>query len=325
MQRTSWEYLIWAGFLLVCLVLGLGLGQWAAPQPVIGLVRFEGTIDLESAGPLIDLLEAARKDRRVAAVVLELASPGGLATSSENIFYTLLKMRQEKPVVAVIDGIAVSGGYYVAAAANRIYAPASAYVGNIGTRGPRPPDPSLAPEELSSGPYKLTGGSRFDRIRQLELVKESFLGHVVHMRQNAELNPLQVAPEVLAEARIYLGSEAVAIGLVDVEGSRSDAIAGAAELAGIRRYQVVELESYLGGTAVPTPQPLDKAVQTLVETAPPDAVFLLDTRIPLPGVLEGTEVDQHLLRLRSMAPLPTSLTLPRPPESSGVAPFPAGD
>ncbi len=130
---------------------------------MIGIARFAAEIDFDTASQLVDLLETARTDDRVAGVVLEILSPGGFATSSETLYYTLLKLREQKPLVVVIDGLAASGGYYMAAAGNRIYAPASAYVGNVGTRGGRPSDPSIAPDELSSGPYKLEGGSRFDQ------------------------------------------------------------------------------------------------------------------------------------------------------------------
>lgn len=72
---------------------------------------------------------------------LELSSPGGYATSSETIYYTLLNFRKHKPPVVVVNGLAASGGYYMATAGNRIYASPSSYVGNVGTRGSRPTDP----------------------------------------------------------------------------------------------------------------------------------------------------------------------------------------
>jgi protease IV len=232
----AWEIALAALFLALCLVGGLflarsttndgfprgvpSIGIPGSGKPAIGVVRFEGTIDFESADNLITLLEAARRDERVHGVVLELLSPGGFATSSESIYYTLLKLRQEKPLVVVIDGLAASGGYYMAAAGNRIFAPASAYVGNVGTRGGRPSDPAIAPEELSSGPYKLEGGSRFDQIHQLEVVAQTFVKNVVSQRAASPVNPLKLAAEELSEARIYLGSEALALGLIDAEGAR---------------------------------------------------------------------------------------------------------
>ena len=308
-----WEYLAWAAVLIVCLVAGIALGRWLAPEPVIGLLRFDATIDFATANELIDLLEDARQDRQIAAVVLEVTSPGGLATSSENIFYSLLRLREEKPVVVVIDGLAVSGGYYMAAAGNRIYTAASAVVGNVGTRGPRPGDPALTPEEMSSGPYKLSGGSRFDHIHQLDLVAESFVNNVITQRQNAEMNPLKIDKETVEEARIYLGSEAIAVGLVDAEGGRSDAIIGAAELAGIRRYRTVNLLDYFGREPAVTPPDYTVSLKRMVETAPPDAVFLVDTRIPLPGLGESSAVEQHMLRLRGL--LPPEQAAPTPEET----------
>ncbi len=93
MHGKSWEIAIGAGALLICLVAGIVLGMWLAPKPVVGLLRFEGAIDIGSAETLISALEEARQDDKVAAVVLELSSPGGLATSSESIYYTLLNLR----------------------------------------------------------------------------------------------------------------------------------------------------------------------------------------------------------------------------------------
>lgn len=294
-----WEIALAVLFLALCLIGGFYLarsstndgfiGMPGSGGPVIGHVRFEGDINFASANQLITLLEAARRDKRVQGVVLELLSPGGYATSSESIYYTMLKLRQEKPIVVVIDGLAASGGYYMAAAGNRILAPASAYIGNVGTRGGRPSDPAIAPDELSSGPYKLEGGSRFDRIHQLDLVAQAFIKNVVSQRAASPVNPLKLAPEELGEARIYLGSEALALGLIDAEGGRADGIQAAADLAGLTNYEVVELPQYLDllPPLLPTPAP-QKALQELVDAAPPGTIFMLDSRIRLPGRSKST-------------------------------------
>lgn len=300
-----WEYLTWAGILVICLITGLFAGQLAAPQPVIGVVRFEGAIDFAAADQIISLLEQARQDPTVGAVVLEILSPGGLATSSESIFYSMLRLRAEKPLVVVIDGLAASGGYYMAAAANRIYAPASAYVGNIGTRGPRPQDPYISPDELSTGPYKFAGGSRFDQINQLDLIKEGFVNNVIAQRMSSPVNPLKLDKSTVQEGRLYLGSEAVAIGLVDLEGARSDGILGAAELAGLSNYRVVQLDAYLGFDLQVQPD-YAETISNMAASAPPDSVFLLDSRIRLPGMQEGNEVEEHMLRLRDISPASTN-------------------
>lgn len=300
MKLHWWEYAVAGLFLVFCIGAGIGIARLQSPEPVIGVIRFKDAIGIETADELNALIEAARQDSRVAGIAFELLSPGGLATSSESIFYSLLNLREEKPVVVAIDSLAVSGGYYVATAGNRIYMPASGYIGNVGTRGPRPSDPAISPEELSSGPFKLAGGNRFDRIQQLDIVKNAFVGNVVHQRTHAEMNPLQIDAETVAEARVYLGSEAIAVGLADAEGSIIDAIAAAAELAGVERYQAVELVDYLGMEPDEPEPSIESSIRSIAENATPDMVFLLDSRIPLPGVEESTALERHLLKLRSV-------------------------
>ena len=292
LMRT-WEIAVAAVLLVACLAVGLVAAEWLAPQPVVGVVRFDREISFDTALPLIGLLESARDDDRIAAVVLEVASPGGLATSSESIFHTLMSLRAKKPLVVVVDGLAASGGYYLAAAANRLFAPASSYIGNVGTRASRPADPSISSDELSSGPYKLEGGSRFDRIRQVQLVADAFVTHVVAQRAQSPVNPLQLTADEVAEARLYLGSEALALGLIDEEGSRVDAIDAAAELAGLQSFQVIELPSYYGYNT-PPPQPIDVAVARMVAGAPPDSIYMLDSRIPLPDTAAAPLAKQLL-------------------------------
>ena len=314
----TWEQWAWAGVLLVCLGIGLWMGRIVAPVPVVGVVRFDAAIDFQTSAALVDVLDQARKNDTVAAVVLEVTSPGGYATSSENIFYAILQLRAVKPVVVVVDGLAASGGYYMAAAANRIYAPASSQVGNIGTRGPRPIDPYLSPDELSSGPYKFSGGSRFDQIYQLDLTKEAFVNNVIAQRRSAELNPLKIDKRTVEEARIYLGSEAIALGLIDAEGGRTDAILAAADLAGLSQYQVVNLVQFLRAD-MPPMLGYSEAVRRMVDNAPPDAVFLLDSRIPLAGAQDGSLLERHMLELRRAAPA----SIERPSWLAPIAPVPA--
>lgn len=310
-NSSSWFFGLAALFLAACLVLGLWLGQLFVPKPVIGVLRFEGIIEFTSAQYLIEVMDKARQDESVAGVVVEILSPGGFATSSESIYFSMLQLRQEKPLVVYIDGLAASGGYYMAAAANRIYAPPAANIGNVGARGMHPSDPFLAPMEMSTGPYKLFGGSRFDRIHQLELVGGAFVESVAHQRQNAEVNPLKLDVNELAEARIYVGSEAAALGLIDFEGAHSDAVLGAAELAGVSEYDVVDLAKHVGVASPNQPQfaansatginpgAFVEQVQELVAQAPSETIYFLDSRIPLTAYDPASDVEAHLLALRA--------------------------
>ncbi len=318
-QRTIGILLI----LALALAGGLAASAWITPTPTVGVLRFENVIDTQTANHVINVLEAARNDAAIDAVVLEIYSPGGYATSSESIYHTMLKLREVKPLVVSIDTMAASGGYFMAVASNYIYAPASAYVGNVGTRGGRPMDPAIYPEELSSGPYKLSGGSRFDQIRQLDLVGEAFVSSVVFQRTNGVENPLALSAEEVAEARIYLGSEALALGLIDGEGSRTDAIQKAGELAGLTGWQTVDLESWLN---MPAPQvlyfELNEAVERMVVQAPPNSLYMLDDRISLPGIVTRDDVMRHLVSLRPDA---SRSFLPTLPSSSAMPTWAGGN
>ena len=289
MQARPWR--IWAeiAVLIVCLAGGQLLGELYTPKPIIGVTRFEGLIVAESAQQMWRILERARQDPHVAGVVMEISSFGGDASSSEKLYYAMLGLRQEKPLLVVIDGEATSGAYYMAIAGNKIYAPAASAVGNVGVWMSRPSDPSIFPDILSTGPYKLGGGSRFDSIRQLELVKESFVNTVVHERSQSPYNPLRIDARALGEGRIFLGNEALALGLVDTQGGMSDAIPQAASLAGIQRYQVKELTEYFG-LPFQVADPYQAA--SLVKSAMPGSILLLDSRFTFlagvgPGMTNG--------------------------------------
>lgn len=307
MKNNGWELPVSLGFLILCLIGGLLLGMTSAPKPAIGVVRFADIIYPDSANRLLQVVNAALHDDAIAGVVLEIDSPGGYATSSESMFYSLLQLRKAKPLVVNIDGMAASGGYYMAVAANQIYAAPSSYIGNVGVRGPRPFDPYIDPLELSTGPYKLVGASRFEQIHQIELLKDAFVGNVVHQRSHAARNPLRVDAAAVAEAKLYPGSEALGIGYIDAEGSRSDAISAAAELAGIPEYDVVDLIDYYGFDfrieyQEPTMSFADVAAKRFTD-APANAIYFLDSRIPLPSVTPRSAFEQHLLEMRAAAPM----------------------
>jgi protease-4 len=307
MRLRSWTIWLEIAFLVICLGVGLVLAQIVAPKPIIGVAHFEGLIDAASAQQMGKILEAAGQDRRVVAVVMEINSYGGDASSSEKVYHAMVTMREQKPLVVAIDGAATSGGYYMAVAGNKIYAPASTNIGNVGARTFRPWDPQIIPDLLSTGPYKLTGGSRFDGIHQLELVKDAFVGAVVHQRNLSVYNPLHIDANTLAEAHVYLGSEALALGLIDAQGGLSDAIQSAGELAGVKGYRVVELTDYL---SLPFEPSTFFSLRSLGDPALPGTVLLLDSRILL-----NDNVDDILRSTQDLSPGGTRLIPPGNPLS----------
>ena len=232
---------VFGGLLIVmglALVLAIGIlvSVVLIPTPQITVIRIEGDIWGGYTAYVRQAMEEAGSDPAVRAVVLEIASPGGEVTASEDMYFEVLRLREQKPVVAAINEIAASGAYYIASAAEQIYAKPGSTVGNIGVISFLP-EPDLVDEWLmTTGPFKLSGGSQAEAIRQLEMLKETFLAAILAQRESR----LQVGPEVLSRGEVYLGLQAQQMGLVDGVGSKGDAISAAARLARLRNYRVVD-------------------------------------------------------------------------------------
>jgi len=236
-RRVVLRALLVVAGLLLLVAAGITLAWVVVPTPRVAVVRIEGDIWGPYTASVRDALNQAGRDRSVQAIVLDVSSPGGEVTASEELYYQVLRLRQTKPVVVSIDEIAASGAYYIAAGADQIYAKPGSTVGNIGVISILP-DPDLLDEKvLTSGPFKLSGGSQVAAIRQIEMLKDTFLAAILAQRQDR----LQVTPEVLSQGEVYLGLRAWQMGLVDQVGSLADATAMAARLAGVRHYQVVEM------------------------------------------------------------------------------------
>lgn len=243
---TSRISLIVLGLLLGYAVFSYALG--GVPQVAV-IDGPTDAIDLEVAQEIGTKLRLAADDRRVKAVVLRVDSPGGFVSASEDLFTNVLHLRQQKPVVVVVEGLAASGAYFTAVAANHIVAKGSSSVGNVGAILSLPSEPRPSQETVSTGPFKLTGGSQRTYLKLLELVKDEFAEAVLSQRQGR----LRITRDELLEGRIYLGVEAVQLGLVDELGTQVDAVRRAAKLAGLRRYEVVRLEEkYRGRLSQPS-------------------------------------------------------------------------
>jgi protease-4 len=217
-------------------VLGYLLSLRILPQPQIAVIRVEGDIWAFYTTYLSEALEEAERDPAVAAVVLDISSPGGEVTASEDLYFNVLKLREVKPVIASIDEMAASGAYYVASAADQLYAKPGSAVGNIGVVSFLP-DPDFVDEELfTTGPFKLSGGPQAAYIRQMEMLKDTFLAAIMAQRGDR----LQVGTDLLSRGEVYLGLQAQQMGMIDEVGSQGDAIARAAEIARVRHYKVID-------------------------------------------------------------------------------------
>lgn len=240
---------------------GLYLAPRLVPAPKVGVIRLSYDINDVTAFAFARQMTYAREAGDVKAVVVILNSPGGAATFSEELFLNVLHARRTFPVVATVDMLAASGAYYVAAGANEIYAKPTSYVGSIGVIGLLPGPIYIDDELLTTGPFKAFGGTQDTAIRQAERAKYAFLEAVRAGRGEA----LTVSLDVLARGEIYDGLQALEMGLIDGILSTEEAIARAAELAGLADYETVELaplalpseDSQEEASVQFTPTPLD--------------------------------------------------------------------
>lgn len=234
-RRVLW-WLVGVAALVILLGLGILLSLKLFPTPQIAVIRLDGEIWGGYTALLSQAMEEVRKDPAVRAVVLDISSPGGEVTASETLYYDLLTLRESKPVVASVNEMAASGAYYAACAADQIYAKPASLVGNIGVISFLP-EPDLVNEVLiTTGPFKLSGGPQVEYVRQMEMLKNTFLAAILAQREDR----LTVRPEVLSRGEIYPGVQAQQLGLIDQVGSQNDAILAAAKMAGVRRYKVVD-------------------------------------------------------------------------------------
>jgi ClpP class serine protease len=131
-------------------VVPLAVGIWLAGRyvetPAVGLIRLETDIWYGSAELFKMQLEEARADERIQALVIVIDSPGGEVAPTQDMFFELLSIREEMPVVASINSLAASGGFYLAMAADPIFAKPNSTVGNVGVERL-----AISPTDLSQG------------------------------------------------------------------------------------------------------------------------------------------------------------------------------
>jgi protease-4 len=189
---------------------------------------------------IVRQLEIAEDDPDVTAIILNLETPGGTVVASDNIYNKVREVDEDKPVVALMNDIAASGGYYIAAGAREIVAHPSTWTGSIGVIALVPNLEQTADkvgvrvDVLKSGPLKDLGSplrSMTDQERSIiqGLVDEAYSGFVDVVAKGRELSPERTRE--LADGRIYSGKQAKDLDLVDHLGSRELAFSRAKALA----------------------------------------------------------------------------------------------
>lgn len=199
----------------------------------------------------IEKLQRAGSDPRVKAVVVRINSPGGTVAATDMMYAALRKFRTKTklPVVAIIEDMGASGGYYLACAADSIMAHHTSIVGSIGvimqtfSLADMLATVGITTKAITSGPFKDMGSPlkplEPKELKVLQGIVDSFYGRFVAAVQagRPDLTPGQV--KALADGRVFTGEQAHANGLVDGLGYISDAVVAAKRLAGVKKVKVV--------------------------------------------------------------------------------------
>ncbi len=195
-------------------------------------------------------IEKARKDEKVKAIVLRINSGGGSALASDVIWRETVLAKNEKPLVVSFGDVAASGGYYIACAADKIFASPTSITGSIGVFGMIPNmnefyksnfgitfDTVKTNNSADMGIYRELTSFEKQKIQQgIKDVYETFISRVSEGR---DISTKQV--DNIGQGRVWSGYDAKKIGLIDEFGGLEKAIESAAALAEIEEYRTISL------------------------------------------------------------------------------------
>ncbi len=212
--------------------------------------------DIASEDICEEIRKVAKNDK-IKAVVLRVNSPGGSALASEVILRELMLLKQKKHLVVSMGDYAASGGYYISSMADSIFAMPNTITGSIGVFSMLFSIDKLMKnklgvtfDEVKNAPYAdmpttsrpLTAEEGQRMQGSVDTIYERFKDHVVQGRKLSLANV-----DSIAQGRVWTGSDALKIGLVDDLGGIDRAIASAARMAKVTDYKVVTY-----------PEPVDK-------------------------------------------------------------------
>jgi protease-4 len=215
----------------------------------IALVKLEGL--LVSSEHIVDELNDYAEDSSIKAIVIRIDSPGGGVVASQEIYNAIKNARHEgKKVVASMGTVAASGGYYVAAAADRIVANPGTLTGSIGVKMEFANIEKLLEKigvkgmVVKAGEYKDVGSPFRDMSEPEKKILQDVIDdvHSQFIKAVAEGRNLQEADvRTIADGRIFTGRQALDLKLVDQLGDLTDSIKVAGELVGIKgKPRVIE-------------------------------------------------------------------------------------
>lgn len=213
----------------------------------------EGGVDEIGEGSMRRSLQEARKDKNIKAIVLRIDSPGGNALTSDLIWREIEITKKVKPVVVSMGNLAASGGYYIACNASRIFAENNTITGSIGVFGILPNFNQLTSKMGIHTEQVSTHGNAADyslfvpmnekyRGFAQESVEKIYNTFVNRVAAGRKMSYAQV--DAIAQGRVWSGSEAIKIGLVDQIGGMDTALKYAADLVKIKDYKTQNFPTY---------------------------------------------------------------------------------
>ncbi|MGB2253049.1 MAG: signal peptide peptidase SppA, partial [Flavobacteriaceae bacterium] len=213
----------------------------------------EGSEDIIGKDAINKAFDEILESKKIKAVVLRVDSPGGDALTSEIILNASRALKGEKPLVVSMGNVAASGGYYIASLADRIFADPMTITGSIGVLAAFPNIRGMT-DKIGINAEQVTthenamGYSVFEPISKgfkksttssIEKIYHTFKSRVAEGRSLS-----METVEEIAQGRVWSGKDAVEIGLVDTLGGLQEAIAAAAELAELDKYNLVDYPKY---------------------------------------------------------------------------------
>jgi protease-4 len=248
---------------------------------MVGIVAVEGTImagksrslpiplpllggQQAGADSVAQALRQAERDRRIAAVVLYVNSPGGDSFASDLMWREVLRVRRQKPLIVAMGNLAASGGYYIAAPASAIVAQPGTLTGSIGVFSLRFNAAGLLNRAevhtvvisrgehsgLLSASAPLSESERQALRCEVLAIYDDFKARV---RSGRNIDEARLEP--IAGGRVWSGAEALELGLVDQLGGLPEALLKAQELAGLPQDRTAPLALLSGGRGTLSPQP----------------------------------------------------------------------
>lgn len=207
----------------------------------VGIVEVNGVIS--DSDEIVGNIKRFRDDDTIRAIVLRINSPGGGVAASQEIYREISKTIGVKKVIASMGSVAASGGYYIAAAADKIVASPGTITGSIGvimaytTFEELLKKIGLVPVVVKSGKYKDIGSPVREMTDDERKILQEFADQVHRQFIEAILDGREIKRSVLepiADGRIMSGQTAKSLGLIDELGNFEDAVATAGKLAGIK-------------------------------------------------------------------------------------------